>query len=169
MIMQEKTILFVEDNISEVELAKRAFSKAPIGHRLVVVSDGQEALDYLLGTGAHAGRDAFDLPALILLDLKLPKISGLEVLRRIREHGTTRRIPVVIFSSSREESDRAAGYDLGANSYLRKPMHFTELQQQLAVLCAYWLTHNEPPPRASSEGLAPGLRWLGKVSLDGGI
>jgi len=122
--MKSKTILLIEDNISDVELAKRALQKGKIRSELVVASDGQEALDYLFGRGVYAGRDISDIPALTLLDLKLPKISGLEVLLRIRSEKTTRRMPVVILSSSHEEQDVAAGYDLGVNSYLRKPTDF---------------------------------------------
>jgi two-component system response regulator len=149
MVTQDRTILLVEDNELEAKLAKRALDKAQIRHRLVVASDGREALDYLFGTGAHLGRDTSEAPALVLLDLKLPTISGLDVLRSIRAEKTTRRMPVVIFSSSAEESDRAAGYDLGANSYLRKPVQYTELEQQMATLGTYWLRFNELPPTVS--------------------
>jgi CheY-like chemotaxis protein len=145
--MKDKTILLVEDNPSDVDLTKRALMKGHIVNELVVVTDGQEALDYLLGTGAYAGRETSDLPTLTLLDLKLPKVSGLDVLRRIRTERTTRRIPVVILTSSREEQDMAAGYDLGVNSYIRKPVDFEHFVQSVSQLGLYWLVLNEPPPK----------------------
>jgi two-component system response regulator len=111
----------VEDNLSDVELTRRAFEKRHVGNPLVVAEDGQEALDYLFAEGVHAGRDVTDLPTLVLPDLKLPKLDGLEVSRRIRADPRTKRLPVVILTSSSEEQDLAAGYDLGANSYIRKP------------------------------------------------
>jgi CheY-like chemotaxis protein len=141
-----KTILLVEDSASDVELARRAFAKGQIRTNLVVASDGQEALDYLFAEGAYAGRDRSDLPALTLLDLKLPKVSGLEVLRRIRNEPLTRWIPVVVLSSSREQRDIAAAYDLRANSYLQKPVDFQHFVETVLHLGAYWLTLNEPPP-----------------------
>jgi CheY-like chemotaxis protein len=143
---KEKTILLIEDNNSDIELAKRALARVHVLNALVVATDGQEALDYLFGVGAYAGRDPSVLPALTLLDLKLPKVSGLEVLRRIRTEKTTRRMPVVILSSSREEQDVAAGYDLGSNSYIRKPLDFKCFVEGIEHLAAYWLTINEPPP-----------------------
>ncbi|HYA15864.1 MAG TPA: response regulator [Bryobacteraceae bacterium] len=142
--MAGKTILLIEDNPSDIELARRAFGKS----RLMVAEDGEEALDYLWGRGRHAERDATDLPALTLLDLKLPGVSGLEVLHRIRENEKTRRIPVVILSSSSEESDIAAAYDLGANSYIRKPVDFQKFTRSVEQLVTYWLRLNEPPPAA---------------------
>jgi two-component system response regulator len=146
-MMKGRSILLVEDNPSDVELVQRALQRGKITSHLVVASDGQEALDYLFGAGLHAGRDTSDLPAMTLLDLKLPKVGGLEVLRRIRAAKLTRRLPVVILSSSREEKDVAAGYDLGANSYTRKPVEFEDLAQAVERLGRYWLTLNEPPPR----------------------
>ncbi len=145
--MNTKTILLIEDNPSDVDLTKRAFDKGCIVNQLVVASDGQEALDYLFGTGAYAGRDSSDFPTLTLLDLKLPKVSGLEVLRRIRSESSTRRMPVVILTSSREDQDMAAGYDLGVNSYIRKPVDFEHFVQSVAQLGLYWLVLNEEPPR----------------------
>jgi len=143
-----KTILLlVEDNPSDVALAERAFEKAHIANEMVVAQDGQEALDYLWGTGAYAGRDAADLPALVLLDLKLPKVSGLDVLRRIRGEARTRRLPVVILTTSKEEQDVAAGYDLGANSYIRKPVDFRQFATAVEQLGLYWLVLNEAPPK----------------------
>lgn len=145
--MKEKIILLIEDNPSDVELAQRAFKKGHILNQLVVASDGQEALDYLLGTGSYTGRDTSELPTLTLLDLKLPKVSGLDVLRRIRSEPITRRMPVVILTSSREEQDMAASYDLGVNSYIRKPVDFGQFVQSVAQLGLYWLVLNEEPPK----------------------
>ena len=145
--MSDKTILLIEDNPSDIDLTKRALEKGNILNNLVVASDGQEALDYLFGTGTHAGRDTSALPTLTLLDLKLPKVPGLEVLRRIRSKATTRRLPVVILTSSGEERDMAAGYDLGVNSYIRKPVDFGQFVQSVAELGLYWLVLNEEPPR----------------------
>jgi len=145
--MNTKTILLIEDNPSDVDLTKRALEKGHIANELVVASDGQEALDYLYGTGEYAWRDQFDLPTLTLLDLKLPKVSGLDVLRRIRSEPSTRRMPVVILTSSREEQDIAAGYDLCVNSYIRKPVDFEHFVQSVAQLGLYWLVLNEEPPR----------------------
>jgi CheY-like chemotaxis protein len=145
--MMDKTILLIEDNSSDIELTKRALEKGHILNDVVVVSDGQEALDYLFGTGVYAGRDTSDLPTLTLLDLKLPKVSGLDVLRRIRTEVTTRRMPVVILTSSREEQDMAASYDLGVNSYIRKPVDFESFVQSVGQLGLYWLVLNEEPPK----------------------
>jgi len=144
--MRGKTILLVEDNPSDIELTKRALDKGHIRGPLVVTSDGQEALDYLYGGGAYAGRDASTCPALTLLDLKLPKVSGLDVLRRIRSEAVTRRMPVVILTSSGEERDIAAGYDRGANSYIRKPVEFEQFARSVTQLGLYWLALNEAPP-----------------------
>jgi two-component system, response regulator len=142
-----KTILLlVEDNPSDVALTERAFQKAHIVNEMVVAQDGQEALDYLWGAGAYAGRDAAELPALVLLDLKLPKVSGLDVLRQIRGGARTRRLPVVILTTSKEEQDVAAGYDLGANSYIRKPVDFHQFAAAIEQLGLYWLVLNEAPP-----------------------
>jgi two-component system, response regulator len=147
--VNSKTILLVEDNQSDVALTQRALEKARIANLLVVVEDGQEALDYLLGTGAHAGRDTSVQPALTLLDLKLPKVPGLEVLRRIRTEALTRRLPVVILTSSDEEQDLARSYDLGVNSYIRKPVDFRQFAQAVEQLGLYWLVMNEPPPEGA--------------------
>lgn len=144
--MTEKVILLVEDNPSDVGLTQRAFMKSAISNQLVVAEDGQEALDYLFCTGAHSGRNISDTPMLILLDLKLPRIDGLEVLRRIRADSRTRRIPVVILTSSTEEQDIAASYDLGTNSYIRKPVDFTQFAEVVKQLGLYWLVINEAPP-----------------------
>ena len=140
-------LLLVEDNPSDVALTERAFEKAHIANEMVVAQDGQEALDYLWGAGEYAGRDAADLPALVLLDLNLPKVSGLDVLRRIRGDARTRRLPVVILTTSKEEQDVAAGYDLGANSYIRKPVDFRQFAAAVEQLGLYWLVLNEAPPK----------------------
>jgi len=145
--MVEQAILLVEDNPSDVELTRRALARSGIANPLCVVEDGQEALDYLFCEGAWADRNPADPPVLILLDLKLPRIDGLEVLRRIKTHARTRRIPVVILTSSNEADDRAAGYDLGTNSYIRKPVEFEQFAEMIRQLGLYWLVINEKPPR----------------------
>ncbi len=144
--MQKKVILLVEDNPSDVGLTKRAFEKNRIQNELVVAEDGQEALDYLFGTGAYAGRDISEMPAVVLMDLKLPKVDGLEALRRIRSHELTKRLPVVILTSSRQDQDVAMSYDLGANSYIRKPVDFHQFAEAVKTLDLYWVVLNEPPP-----------------------
>jgi two-component system response regulator len=146
--MSTKTILLVEDNSSDIDLTKRALSKGHILNELVVAEDGQEALDYLFGSGMYADRDSARAPTLILLDLKLPKVDGLEVLRRIRGDSRTKRLPVVILTSSKEDQDIAASYDLGANSYIRKPVDFLQFAEAIENLGLYWLVLNEPPPEA---------------------
>lgn len=145
--MTTKPILLVEDNPDDEALAVRAFRKSKISNEVIVVRDGVEALDYLFGTGAFAGGD-IEAPAVVLLDLKLPKIDGLEVLRRIRAHDATRLIPVVILTSSKEEQDIVAGYGSGANSYVRKPIDFNEFLQAVGQLGLYWLLLNELPSDA---------------------
>lgn len=144
--MQQKSILLVEDNADDEALTLRALKKNNIQNRVVVAHDGAEALDYLFGTEARASRDQDVLPALILLDLKLPKIDGLEVLRRIRAHERTKLLPVVILTSSQEEQDILNGYSLGANSYIRKPVDFAQFTEAVRQLGLYWLLLNEPPP-----------------------
>jgi CheY-like chemotaxis protein len=144
--MEKKVVLLVEDNPSDIGLTKRAFEKNRIQNKLVVAEDGQEALDYLFGAGAYAGRDTSVMPAVILLDLKLPKVDGLEVLKRIRGHDLTKRLPVVILTSSREDQDVAMSYDLGANSYIRKPVDFQQFAEAVRTLDLYWVVLNEPPP-----------------------
>lgn len=136
----------VEDNSSDVELTRRAFQRGRIANALVVVEDGQDALNYLFGEANYAGRDPSDLPALMLLDLKLPKLDGLEVLRRLRADPRTRRLPVVILTSSNEDRDVAASYDLGVNSYIRKPVDFNEFSEAMIQMGFYWLVLNERPP-----------------------
>ena len=146
--MANRRILLIEDNPSDIELTRRAFVRSHITNELVVVQDGQEALEYLFGSGAYAGRDVSDLPALALLDLHLPKVSGLDVVRAIRADPRTRRMPVVILTSSNEEQDVAAGYDLGVNSYIQKPVDFERFAEAIRTLGLYWLILNEPPPKA---------------------
>ncbi|MFN8383161.1 MAG: response regulator [Anaerolineales bacterium] len=145
--MAEKMILLVEDNPDDELLTLRALKKNNIGNNLVIVRDGAEALDFLFGTGTYTGRDITNLPQIILLDLNLPKIGGLDVLRRIRETPSMRLLPVVILTSSKEEQDLINGYSLGANSYIRKPVDFNQFIEAVHQLGLYWLILNEPPPR----------------------
>jgi CheY-like chemotaxis protein len=145
--MKNKVILLVEDNPDDELLTLRAFKKCHIANEVVVAHDGVEALDYLFGTGAWAGRDLANLPAVVMLDLKLPKIDGLEVLRRMRADERLCMAPVVILTSSREEQDVISGYKLGANSYIRKPVDFEQFNEAVRQLGIYWLLLNEPPPR----------------------
>ena len=144
--MTSKIILLIEDNPSDIALTKRAFEKARIANELVVAEDGQEALDYIFGAGAHAGRDPTDIAMLTLMDMKLPKVSALDLLRRIRGDIRTRRMPVVILTTSNEEQDIAAGYDLGVNSFIRKPVDFDQFVSTVEQLAMYWLLLNEPAP-----------------------
>ena len=137
-------ILLVEDNQSDVELTRRAIQKSRIANELVVVDDGQKALDYLFGTGEYAGRDISVAPALVLLDLKLPKVPGLEVLRRIRTEENLKPLPVVILTTSSEKRDIAAGYNLNVNSYIRKPVDFEQFVECVKQLGLYWLVLNIP-------------------------
>ena len=144
--MEDKMILIVEDNPDDEELTIRALKKNNIGNRLVVVRDGAEALDFLFCTGAYANRDPLDLPQTILLDLKLPKVDGLEVLKRIRADTRTSLLPVVILTSSTEDRDLLQSYRNGANSYVRKPVDFNEFLEAARQLGLYWLILNETPP-----------------------
>ncbi|MGL6339689.1 MAG: response regulator [Waterburya sp.] len=153
--MSIKNILLVEDNPDDRELMKLAFAEAEVAHNLIVVSDGIEALNYLLGqaessedssVGVSNNRDLTSLPAVILLDLNLPRINGIEVLQRIRAHPQTRLLPVVIISSSNEPQDIIDSYINGCNSYIRKPIHFTQLQNFVREISTYWLTINQLPP-----------------------
>ncbi len=145
--MEQSTILLIEDNPDDVELTLHAFQKNHMANEIVVAGDGAEGLDYLFGTGKYAGRDADASPALILLDLQLPKIGGMAVLRKGREDQRTKRIPVVILTTSDEEEDIVNGYNGGANSYLRKPVDFNEFVNSVNQLAMYWMVLNTPPPR----------------------
>ncbi len=142
-----KTILLVEDNPDDEALTVRALSRNGPKHHLQIVRDGVEALDYLFGTGAFAGRDLQAAPTVILLDLKLPRIDGLEVLRRLRADERTHAQPIVILTSSKEEQDLVQSYGLGANSYIRKPVDFTQFTDAVRQVGLYWLSLNEPLPR----------------------
>ena len=144
--MNNKIILLVEDHPDDEELTIRALPKNNIMNEVVVARDGVEALEYLFGTGAHAGRDMNVMPQIILLDLKLPKIDGLEVLRRLRADDRTKFLPVVVLTSSKEEQDIVKSYQLGANSYVRKPVDFQEFTQAVQNLGLYWLILNEAAP-----------------------
>jgi two-component system response regulator len=141
-----RPILLVEDNLDDIELTLRAFRKRRILNPVVVLRDGQEALDYLFGTGRYADREPSGVPLVILLDLKLPRVDGLEVLRRIRADERTRMQPVVMLTSSVEEEDLIASYRLGVNSYIRKPVDFEQFVEVVAQIGLYWLLLNEPPP-----------------------
>jgi two-component system response regulator len=144
--MEEKIILLVEDNPDDVELTLRAFKKNNILNRVIIAKDGAEALDVLFGTGTYAGRELKELPVVILLDLKLPKIDGMEVLKRIRKDNRTKLIPVVILTSSAEPKDVVNGYSLGANGYVRKPVEFSQFVEAMKDLGLFWLLWNEAPP-----------------------
>ena len=144
--MESKVILLVEDNPRDEALTLRALKKSNIVNDVVVARDGVEALDYLFGTGAHADRDASDMPQLVLLDLKLPKVDGLQVLQKIRADERTRRLPVVVFTSSSEEEDLINSYNLGANSYVRKPVDFEQFMEATRQLGLYWLVLSEVAP-----------------------
>lgn len=144
--MNQKPILLVEDNPDDVELTLRAFKKNNILNEVMVAKDGAEALDYLFGTGVYAGRDLSVMPQVILLDLQLPKVDGLEVLKRLRADERTKLLSVVILTSSREEKDLINGYKLGANSYIRKPVDFDQFAYAVRQLGLYWLVLNIPPP-----------------------
>lgn len=146
--MEDKTILLVEDNPDDEALTLRALKRNNILNEVVVARDGAEALDYLFAQGSHSSRESTRLPEVVLLDLKLPKLDGLEVLRQIRENPLTRRLAVVILTSSNEERDIITGYDLGANSYIRKPVDFNQFMEAVRQLGIYWLVLNVPPPDA---------------------
>ncbi len=143
--MHDNTILLVEDNPDDEALTLRALEKNNIRNKVVVAHDGVEALDYVFGTGSYAGRDVTILPEIILLDLKLPRLDGFEVLRRIPADDRTKLLPVVILTSSKEEQDLMNGYKSGANSYVRKPVDFAQFTESVRQLGLYWLILNEPP------------------------
>jgi CheY-like chemotaxis protein len=145
--MTEKMILLVEDNEDDEELTTRALRQAHIANEIVVARDGREALDFVFGEGSHAGRDLGRMPALVLLDIKLPKVSGLEVLQRLRADSRTRLIPTVILTSSSEDEDMLKSYERGANSYVRKPVEFRAFAEAVRQLGMYWMLLNEPAPQ----------------------
>jgi two-component system response regulator len=145
--MNERIILLVEDNPDDVTLTLRALKKNNLTNEVIVANDGVEALDYLFATGPHAGRDTTVMPDIVLLDLKLPRLGGLEVLQRVRADARTRLLPVVILTSSTEEQDLIKGYSLGANSYVRKPVNFVEFVEATRELGLYWLVYNQSPPQ----------------------
>jgi len=151
--MNDKIILLAEDNADDEELTLRALRKSHVTNEIVVARDGQEALDYVFGAGVHAGRDVSIQPELVLLDISLPKVNGLEVLKRIRADWRTRTLPIVMLTSSTEERDRMAAYDQFANSYIRKPVDFDHFSEAVKELGLYWLVLNQPPPhpRKSSD------------------
>lgn len=148
--MTHKTILLIEDNTSDVALTQRALERSHIANRVLVAEDGQQALDLLFGTKDRPGLAPDRLPTLVLLDLKLPRLDGLEVLRRIRQDPRTHRLPVVILTTSKEEQDVAASYDLGVNSYIRKPVDFHQFAHAIQNLGLYWLVLNEAPPQVTT-------------------
>ena len=145
--MTDKTILLVEDNADDEALTTRALRMAKIANDIVVARDGAEALDYVYGEGQYAGRDASQLPAVVLLDLKLPKLSGLEVLQRLRSDPRTRLVPTVVLTSSSEDEDMLRSYESGANSYVRKPVEFGAFANAVSQLGVYWLLLNQPVPK----------------------
>jgi CheY-like chemotaxis protein len=145
-MIRSRIILLVEDNANDVKLTMYAFEKSNIPSEIVVVGDGEEAIDYLFATGRHASRDPKVMPEVVLLDMKLPKIDGLGVLRRLRADERTRRLPVVILTSSKEEKDVNSSYNFGANSFVRKPVDFDQFIDAARHLGLYWLVMNEPPP-----------------------
>ncbi|MCC6616442.1 MAG: response regulator [Anaerolineae bacterium] len=145
-MMEDKLILLVEDNPDDEALTLRALKKNNIRNDVIVAHDGVEAVDFLFGTGKYEGRDTRIMPQIILLDLKLPRLDGLEVLRRLRADKRTRLLPVVILTSSKEEMDLVNGYSLGANSYIRKPVDFPQFSEAIRQLGLYWLVLNEAPP-----------------------
>jgi len=143
--MNDKVILLVEDNPNDVTLTLHALKKNNIANEVVVAEDGVEALDYLFGEGAHAGRDVSQMPSLVLLDLKMPRLDGLDVLKRLRADDRTKLLPIVILTSSREEHDLVEGYSLGVNSYVQKPVDFDQFTEAVRQLGLYWLVLNETP------------------------
>lgn len=151
MTLFTSSVLLVEDDGDHTILMRRALERARVANPLVVVSDGEEARDYLFGIGRHAGRDPHDAPVLVLLDLKLPKISGIDVLRRIRAHPCTEHTPVVVLTTSDLDEDLVRAYGLGANSFVRKPVDFDAFQRAVERIALYWLVVNQPPPAAERD------------------
>jgi two-component system response regulator len=149
--MEDKLLLLVEDNPSDEELTLRTLKKHHVANRVVSVHDGAEALDFLFCRGAHAGRNPEDRPQAVLLDLNLPKVDGVEVLRQMRAHESTRYVPVVVLTSSDEERDMVRSYGAGANSFVRKPVEFSAFAEAVRDVGLYWLLLNRPPPPASPE------------------
>jgi CheY-like chemotaxis protein len=143
--MEQKNILLAEDNPDDVELARRAFQKINLNNNIIVTNDGAETLDYLNGKGKYQGRNTEDLPRIILLDLKMPKVHGLEVLKYVRENQQTKYIPVIILTSSQDKKDVIRSYELGANSYIVKPIDFVKFSEVVQQIVIYWLTLNEQP------------------------
>lgn len=146
--MSEQVILLVEDNQSDEELTLRALRKSNISNRVVVMRDGAAAVDFLLARGPHTGREPKEDPAIVLLDLNLPKMGGLEVLRTVRSHERTKLLPIVVLTSSKEDKDLAGAYELGCNSYIVKPVDFTQFAEAVRQLGLYWLVLNQQPPPA---------------------
>ena len=144
--MKDKVILLVEDNVSDAELTKRAFQKSKIKNQLVVIGDGKTALEYLQCTGAYSGRNIADLPIVVLLDIKLPLVDGLTILKIIRNDIRLRRLPVVMLTSSNDESDVALSYDNGVNGFIRKPVDTNKFEEAILAFGLFWLLVNEPPP-----------------------
>jgi two-component system response regulator len=144
-VSRSRIILLVEDNPDDVVLARRAFEQSPVLNTMVTAGDGEEALHYLFASGTYAGRDQSVMPEIVLLDLKMPKLDGFAVLRRVRADPRTRRLPVVVLTSSNDQDDIARSYDLGANSFVRKPVDFAQFVEAARQLVLYWLMLNEPP------------------------
>lgn len=143
---RSRIILLVEDNLDDIVLTRRAFERSGVINEIVTARDGQEALDFLFAAGTHVGRDRTIVPEIVLLDLKLPKLDGLDVLRSMRADPRTRRLPVIVLTSSNEQRDIVQSYDLGANSFVRKPVDFAQFMEAARQLGLYWLVLNEPPP-----------------------
>ena len=149
--MEDKLILLVEDNPDDEELTLRALNKRRLANKIVVVRDGQEALDYFFGEGPHHGRDIRIQPEIVLLDIHLPKVNGIEVLKRIRADKRTKMLPVIILTSSEEERDLCAAYDNHVNSYIRKPVDFDQFDDAVQQMELYWLVLNRPPPKIAND------------------
>jgi two-component system response regulator len=146
MKIGNNSILLVEDNLSDIELTRRALMKEKILNEIVVAEDGQQALDYMFGEGIYEGRNTSQQPALVLLDINLPVVNGLDVLKKLRADPRTHRQIIIILTSSREEQDLLTSYNLGVNSYIRKPVDFNQFSEAIKYMCIYWLNINEQPP-----------------------